>query len=123
MDTALAAETAPGWIRSSSRRPRLRSHATDSSFSRASEEKVTVLDFTGDQRRRRQAKRVLRAQGGRRNLPDRDPAQGADDATRASQLLLNLCINAHDAMPKGGAVTITNALVLSPRTGQAQAQA
>jgi two-component system cell cycle sensor histidine kinase/response regulator CckA len=30
------------------------------------------------------------------------------DSTRAAQMLLNLCINAHDAMPKGGTLTVTN---------------
>jgi PAS domain S-box-containing protein len=82
------------------------------SFSRASEEKITVLDFNqvikdaADM-----AKRVLRAKVTLKLHPTETPLKVQMDATRASQLLLNLCINAHDAMPKGGSVTITNALV------------
>jgi PAS domain S-box-containing protein len=82
------------------------------SFSRASEEKVTVLDFNqmikdaADM-----AKRVLRTKVTLKLQPTDTPLKVRMDATRASQLLLNLCINAHDAMPKGGTLTITNALV------------
>jgi len=81
------------------------------SFSRASEEKVTVLDFNqvikdaADM-----AKRVLRARVALKLQPTETPLKVRMDPTRASQLLLNLCINAHDAMPKGGTLTITNAL-------------
>ena len=82
------------------------------SFSRASEEKVTVLDFNqvikdaADM-----AKRVLRAKVALKLQPTDTALKVQMDSTRASQLLLNLCINAYDAMPNGGTLTITNALV------------
>jgi PAS domain S-box-containing protein len=82
------------------------------SFSRASEEKVTVLDFNQVIKDGAEmAKRVLRAKVTLKLNPTLTPLKVQMDPTRASQLLLNLCINAHDAMPKGGTVTITNALV------------
>jgi len=82
------------------------------SFSRASEEKVTILDFNQVIKDAAEmAKRVLRAKVALKLHPTETPLKVQMDATRASQLLLNLCINAHDAMPKGGTLTITNALV------------
>ncbi len=81
------------------------------SFSRASDEKIAVLDFnqvikeTADL-----AKRVLRGKVSLKLNPTDAPLKVQMDLTRASQLLLNLCINAHDAMPKGGTLTITNCL-------------
>jgi two-component system cell cycle sensor histidine kinase/response regulator CckA len=113
MDTALAAETRARLDQVEQAAARA-SDLTQQilSFSRASEEKVTVLDFNqvikdaADM-----AKRVLRARVSLKLYPTETPLKVQMDATRAAQLLLNLCINAHDAMPKGGSVTITNALV------------
>ena len=86
------------------------------SFSRVADEKITVLDFNHViQDAAALAKRVLRAKVALKLKPTETPLKVQMDATRASQLLLNLCINAHDAMPKGGTLTITNALSdLSP---------
>jgi len=82
------------------------------SFSRASDEKVTVLDFNQVIRDAAGlAKRVLRSRVALKLNPTETPLKVQMDLTRASQLLLNLCINAYDAMPKGGTLTISNALV------------
>ena len=81
------------------------------SFSRASEEKITVLDFNQVIKDAADlAKRVLRTKVTLKLNPTDTPLKVQLDATRASQLLLNLCINAHDAMPSGGSVSITNML-------------
>jgi PAS domain S-box-containing protein len=81
------------------------------SFSRAAGEKLTVLDFNQVIKDAADlAKRVLRAKVALKLRPTGTPLKVQMDATRASQLLLNLCINAHDAMPNGGCVTITNTL-------------
>ena len=82
------------------------------SFSRASDEKIAVLDFNQVIKEAADlAKRVLRGKVSLKLNPTDTPLKVQMDATRASQLLLNLCINAHDAMPKGGTLTITNSLV------------
>lgn len=81
-------------------------------FSRDSEEKVVVLDFNEVVRDASSlAGRMLRGKATLKlNLPE-TPLKVQMDATRATQLLLNLCINAHDAMPGGGTLTITSELV------------
>lgn len=50
--------------------------------------------------------------------PCQEEARIEMNTTRAHQLLLNLCVNAQDAMPRGGRLAITNALV---RLTEAQA--
>jgi PAS domain S-box-containing protein len=82
------------------------------SFSRVSEEKVTVLDFNQVIKDASAlAKRVLRGKVTLKLDPTETPLKVQMDPTRAAQVLLNLCINAHDAMPKGGTLTITNAYI------------
>lgn len=81
-------------------------------FSRVSEEKITVLDFNQVIKEGTDlAKRFLRGKVTLQLKPTDTPLKVQMDSTRASQLLLNLCINAHDAMPQGGTVTIANTLV------------
>lgn len=81
-----------------------------STFSRASDERVEVLDFN----------QVITDAGqfaGRslgRNVefvlhPAPQPIKVRMDATRAKQLLLNLCVNAGEAMSSSGKLTLTNA--------------
>jgi len=82
------------------------------SFSRVSEEKRVVLDLN----------KVIKEANhlGRRTLrnnvtvelhPAPKPIHVKMDPTKASQALLNLCVNAQDAMPKGGRLTLTNSMV------------
>ena len=82
------------------------------SFSRESEEKIAVLDFNQViQEAGSLAKRTLRGRVQLKLEPSGQPLKVRMDSTRAQQLLLNLCINAQDAMPQGGQLTVTNALV------------
>lgn len=82
------------------------------SFSRASAEKDTVLDLNEVVREAGQlARRTLR---GNVTLDLNTSSQSIPvkvDATRAHQALLNLCVNAQDAMPHGGKLTIGNEIV------------
>ncbi|MDX1950583.1 MAG: PAS domain S-box protein [Verrucomicrobiota bacterium] len=78
-------------------------------FSRASDEKVTVFDFNKVVLEVGQL--VQRSSKGNIQFKVESPAAPIKvrmDATRAHQLLLNLCVNAQDAMPQGGTITISN---------------
>jgi two-component system cell cycle sensor histidine kinase/response regulator CckA len=78
-------------------------------FGRVSEEKIDVLDFNQVIREAADlAKCALRGRISLRLNPTDQPLKVRMDAIRAQQLLLNLCINAADAMPERGEVTITN---------------
>ncbi len=80
-------------------------------FSRDSDEQVTVLDFNEVIKDSSSlAKRVLRGKVALQLNPTETPLKVQMDLTRATQLMLNLCINAQDAMPNGGTLTITNTL-------------
>lgn len=82
------------------------------SFSRESEEKRTVLDLNQVTAETvALARRTLRANVLIEVRPAPGPVRVKLDSTRASQALLNLCVNAQDAMPYGGRLTLTNALV------------
>jgi len=82
------------------------------SFSRASDEKITVFDFNELIKEVSQlTRRSIKAKVHLELRPAPVPVKVSMDATRASQLLLNLCVNAQDAMPNGGKLTIINALV------------
>ncbi|MEW6158457.1 MAG: PAS domain S-box protein, partial [Verrucomicrobiota bacterium] len=81
------------------------------SFSRNSEEQETVLDFNQVARDITQLlKRSSRNKIEIRQLLTDTPLKVRIDATRAQQLLLNLCVNAQDAMPNGGLLIITSSL-------------
>jgi len=82
------------------------------SFSRTSDEKVSVLDFNLVLKEAAEfAKRILRGRTTLELKPAPGPVTVSMDATRATQVLLNLCVNAHDAMPQGGTLTISNEVV------------
>ena len=82
------------------------------SFSRASEEKVGVLDFNQVLSETAElAKRILRCRVTLKVLPAAEPIKVQMDATRATQALLNLCVNGNDAMPDGGTLTVATARV------------
>ena len=82
------------------------------SFSRVSDERRVVLDLN---------KIIKEAhQLGRRNLRSNvvvelnatpQPLRVKMDPTKASQAVLNFCVNAQDAMPDGGQLTLTNSIV------------
>jgi two-component system cell cycle sensor histidine kinase/response regulator CckA len=81
------------------------------SFSRPSEEKIAVLDFNDVVREVVVlTKRLVRGKITVELHLTPEPPKVQMDPTRASQVLLNLCINAQDAMPEGGKLTITNGL-------------
>ncbi len=82
------------------------------SFSRASDEQAAVLDF--NQVISEAGQMVGRSLPGNVRLvlePWTEALKVKLDPTRAQQMLLNLCINAKDAMPDGGDLRITNRLV------------
>jgi two-component system cell cycle sensor histidine kinase/response regulator CckA len=73
------------------------------SFSRATDEKLVVLDLNKIIKESGQLARCTL----RRNVtieiqPAPEPLPVKMDSTRASQALLNLCVNSQDAMPDGG---------------------
>lgn len=86
------------------------------SFSRASDEKITVFDLNDLMLEASQlARRTLKSRVKFELCPAPAPVKVRMDSTRANQLLLNLCVNAQDAMPNGGTLTLANAVVqLSP---------
>jgi two-component system cell cycle sensor histidine kinase/response regulator CckA len=81
-------------------------------FSRASDETAAVVDFNElITEAGHLAKRTLRGQVVLKLEPASQPVKAQIDPTRAQQALLNLCVNAQDAMPDGGTLTLTNAIV------------
>ena len=79
------------------------------SFSRDADERITVLDFNEVIREAGEmARRLLGNNVQLRLEPSVLSVPVQMDSTRAQQLLLNLCVNAQDAMPDGGVLTITN---------------
>ncbi len=60
------------------------------------------------------ARRTLRANVNLDIIPAPKDIPVKIELSRATQTLLNLCVNAQDAMPDGGTLTITNALVKLP---------
>jgi PAS domain S-box-containing protein len=82
------------------------------SFSRVSDERRIVLDLNKVIREANQlGRRTLRGNVIVELFPTATPIRIKIDPTKASQALLNLCVNAQDAMPDGGRLTLTNSLV------------
>ncbi len=90
------------------------------SFSRRSEEKQTVLDLNEIiQEAIQLARRTLRRNITLQLQPAVEPVRVKIDATRANQALINLCVNAQDAMPNGGRLTLTTAMTrLNPEVAE-----
>jgi PAS domain S-box-containing protein len=85
------------------------------SFSRATDDKLVVLDLNKIIKESGQLARCTL----RRNViieiqPAPEPLPVKMDSTRASQALLNLCVNSQDAMPDGGRLSLTNTVVKLP---------
>jgi len=82
------------------------------SFSRVSELRSTVLDLNEVVKEATQLlRRTLRGDITVEIGPALMPVRVKMDATRANQALLNICVNAQDAMPQGGHLTITNTIL------------
>ncbi|HXT11678.1 MAG TPA: ATP-binding protein [Candidatus Angelobacter sp.] len=85
------------------------------SFSRESEGRRHVVDLNEVIHEASQmARRTLRGNVVIELQPASEPLLVRMDPTRASQVLLNLCVNAQDAMPQGGRLTISNSIVTPP---------
>ncbi|HZT21296.1 MAG TPA: PAS domain S-box protein [Verrucomicrobiae bacterium] len=85
------------------------------SFSRRAEDKRVVLDFNQVIRDTGQlARRTLRANVSLQIIPAPRPVPVKIELSRATQTLLNLFVNAQDAMPDGGRLTVTNAVTGVP---------
>jgi PAS domain S-box-containing protein len=82
------------------------------SFSRESKEKRQVLDLNQVIEEAGQlVRRTLRANISLDLAPAPQPLYVRVDSTRATQALLNLCVNAQDAMPHGGSLSLSNTVV------------
>jgi CheY-like chemotaxis protein len=82
------------------------------SFSRASDDKRAVLDFNLIIKEASQfARRSLRSDVTLELEPATLAIPVKINPTRASQALLNLCMNAQDAMPEGGRLSLTNSIL------------
>ena len=82
------------------------------SFSRVSDERRIVLDLNKVIKEANQlGRRTLRNNVSVELNPTPKPIRVKLDPTKASQALLNLCVNAQDAMPDGGRLTLTNSIV------------
>ncbi len=82
------------------------------SFSRRSDEKGTVLDLNRIIKEAGElARRTLRANVKLEIISAPGPIPVKIELSRATQTLLNLCVNSQDAMPGGGSLTISSAIV------------
>ena len=82
------------------------------SFSRISDERRIVLDLNKVIKEANQlGRRTLRGNVTVELNPTPNPLRVKLDPTKASQAVLNLCVNAQDAMPEGGRLTLTNVIV------------
>jgi len=85
------------------------------SFSRVSDEKMIVFDFNKIIKEVAQlTARSMRGNISLRVEAAKHPLKVRMDANRAHQALLNLVVNAQDAMPDGGTLTLTSRLVSLP---------
>ncbi len=81
-------------------------------FSRASKDKIAVFDFNSIIEEVAQlAGRSLKSNIEMRLAPSAAVCKVRMDPSRAHQVILNLCVNAQDAMPGGGVLELTNELV------------
>ncbi|MGZ8938138.1 MAG: PAS domain S-box protein, partial [Limisphaerales bacterium] len=86
-------------------------------FSRTSNDNISVFDFNSIiQEIAQLTGRSLRSNIEMRITPTNAPSKVRMDPSRAHQVVLNLCVNAQDAMPNGGTLELSNSLVkLSPQ--------